>query len=194
MIEFTVGTAIPGETINTTSNQLLHVHARAWANPEDFRPYRLEIIQHGNTIRSVEQITPSQTELVLDFDIYSENGFWIAARVVDDNSAYDRGNRVEAHTTPIYVTRNGMRFWKYNQVLQLLNDKEGDLADVENLITLAHQTVNTGINYLSYTDWEYMFRAGRIVATESLLQQRIQDTETIYDALLTTYNQEGPLR
>ena len=192
MIEFSVDGAMPGDTINTTTNQLLHVRARAWATPEDFRPYRLEIIQHGHTIRSVEQVTPEQTELVLDFDIYSENGFWIAARVVDDSSI-DSGKRAEAHTTPIYVKRNGLRFWKYNQVEKLLNARKADLDEVEKMIQLAHQTHDEGVNHLDF-NWEYKYRADRIIATESLLMERVQSTRAIYDNLRITFKQESSLR
>lgn len=189
MIEFSVNGALPGDTINTSVNQLLHVHARAWAIPEDFRPYRLEIIQHGNVIRSIDRKTPEQTELILDFDIYSENGLWIAARVVDD-PAIDSDKRAQAHTTPIYVKRKGFRFWNYKQIDELLNICESDLKEVEQLIQLAHQTQDQKVNYLSFNG-EYKYRAERIIATESLLLEKVQEARAIYDGLRTTFNQES---
>lgn len=192
MIEFTVEDAMPGDTINTATNQLLRVRARAWAAPEDFRPYRLDIIQQGNTIRSVEQVTPEQAELVLDFELHSKKGFWIAARVVG-SPAFDSDKQAKAITTPIYVKRNGLRFWKYSQVEQLLKDRQADLDQIKHFIHLAHKTHDEGVNYLG-SNWEYKFRAERIIATESLLLERVQEAKAIYDSLRAVFKQESVLR
>jgi hypothetical protein len=80
MIEFTVDKALPGDEIKVKDNRRLRAQARAWGDPQRMAPIKLEIVQHGEVIRSVESNDPKSPEAKVDFEISSENGFWIAAR------------------------------------------------------------------------------------------------------------------
>ncbi|RKX34548.1 MAG: hypothetical protein DRP64_19995 [Verrucomicrobia bacterium] len=192
MIDFKVDDAIPGDTLNVEEGQSMHVYARAWADPEDFRPYRLEIIQNGDVIHSVEQTNAAQTELIVDFNLTVDKGSWVAAHVADAPGSTFR-ERAEAHTTPIYLERDGLRFWKRNEAVALIRERLADLNEVEEMIQNAHLTLDTGSNYLNttYSTWELNYRCERIIATEDLLRDRIQEAQDIYDDLLEIYQQEN---
>ncbi|RKX43992.1 MAG: hypothetical protein DRP64_07355, partial [Verrucomicrobia bacterium] len=195
MLDFRVDDALPGDTINVKEGQKMRVHAKAWAEPKDFRPFRLEIIQNGNVIRSIEQTDPEQSELVLDFNLHVENGSWVAARV-SDKPGTKHAEGAEAHTTPIYLQRDGLRFWKYDEVEKLISARVTDLNEVEEMIQLAHRSKEEGKNLLNtkYREWEIPFRCERIIATEDLLRERVREAQEIYDGLLATYEQEKALR
>ncbi len=195
MLDFRIDGALPGDTLNVKEGQKMRVHAKAWAEPKDFRPFRLDIIQNGTVIRSVEQTTPEQTELVLDFDLFAKNGSWVAARI-SDKPGTKHAEGAEAHTTPIYLERDGLRFWKYNEVENLIGARLADLNETEEMIQLAHRSKEEGKNLLNtkYREWEVEFRYERIIATQDLLREKVQETRKIYDNLLEIYQQEKALR
>jgi len=195
LIDFRINDALPGDTISIEKGQKLRVHARAWAEPKDFRPYRMEIIQNGEVIRSVEQTSPEQTELVLDFDLDAENGSWIAVHVAEKPGLKFK-KRALAHTTPIYLEREGLRFWKYDEVEDLINARLADLHDVEEMIRLAHKSKAEGKNFLNteFREWALDYRIDRIIATEDLLRERVRTAEERYTQLRDIYENEKVLR
>lgn len=195
IIDFTVDDAIPGDTINLYKPKQLRVRARAWAVPKDLRPFRLEIIRNGEVINSIEQENPDQIELKLDFNINSEKGFWIAARV-SDQSYIEFHNRAEALTTPVYVVQKGLRFWNYEKAEKIIKCQLAVLDEIEEMIQLAHKSKAEGKNLLNtkYQEWELDFRIERIIATEDAIRERINSAKDIYESLLSIHKKESKLR
>lgn len=130
MIDFRVDDAYPGDEIVVKENRKLHVKARAWGDAERTVPSKLTIVRHGEAIKTVESSDPNKNELSLDFEIDAGNGFWIAARV-------DGNNGTAAHTTPIYVVREGLRFWKFDDLDALLAKRLRSLDEVERIVAEA---------------------------------------------------------
>jgi hypothetical protein len=128
MIEFTVNDALPGDEIQMSEETpILKVKARAWGHPDRLTPTRLEIVKHGEVIRTVTESLLPTGELQLEFDLEADMGCWLAARAMaDDGSA--------AHTTPIYLSRPSLRFWDYQQVPDLIDQRLHSLNEVEQLI------------------------------------------------------------
>jgi len=54
MLELTVNGAMPGGEVKVAANGNLHIRARAWAPPAIGSPKRLEVLAHGQVIRSLE--------------------------------------------------------------------------------------------------------------------------------------------
>jgi hypothetical protein len=75
---------------------------------------------------------------MLDFTIDSENGFWIAARA-------RAGEGTSAHTTPVYVIREGLRFWNHDDLEALLAKREESLRQIEDLIAEARRLDAEGL-------------------------------------------------
>ena len=125
MIEFTVDDALPGDQIDLgeAKNSVL-VRARAWGHAKRAPIDRLEIVQLGEVIRQSEAIKKNTDELTLDFEIDPGSGCWIAAR------AFSKDRSV-AHTTPIYLKRPSLRFWKHEEVPQLIERSLASLQDLE---------------------------------------------------------------
>jgi len=108
----------------------------------------------------------------------------------------DFRNRAEAHTTPIYVIRNGLRFWKYDAVEKLIADRLSDLNEIEEMVRLAHQSKREGKNMLNskYKGWDLEFRIDPIISMQDELKVRAQQAKTIYDNLLSIYATEQVIR
>jgi len=214
MIEFQVDDALPGDEIQVRDRKrLLRVRARAWGHPDRNVPTKLTILKHGEMLREATAASPDSSELSLDFTVTADDGFWIAARVdANDGSA--------AHTTPIYVTRSGLRFWKYAQVQELLDKRLHSLTDIENLLLAAQEErksvggkSNLPFKQLSAeerADFEQFartdpesYRAWKLELDDSLsllseqgpeLLKRARDAKQIYEHLSQIARRESALR
>ncbi len=132
MLEFTVDGAQPGDEIEAKPGRPLRVRARAWGEPPRMAPLRLEIVRHGDVIRTAESGDPQKPEAELDFTVDAADGFWIAARAL-------AGDNTSAHTTPVYVIRDGLRFWRYEGLDELFTRRQDSLKQIETLIAEARR-------------------------------------------------------
>ena len=124
MIEFRVEGALPGDEVKLARHEKgrqLRVKARAWGNAGRMLPVELEIIRHGEVIRKVTPDRDSQSELALDFEVDAGFGFWIAARAKGSDGS-------QAHTTPVYVVQEPLRFWKHEAAQELIASRLESLA------------------------------------------------------------------
>ncbi len=116
MLTLTVNGAMPGDELKVAANARLRVRARAWAPATIGSPKTLEIISHGQVIRTLESHSSDQAELKLDFSLQAEVGQWIAARVTSHNGAL-------AHTTPVYIMVAGKTFRNQKELPQLVEKR-----------------------------------------------------------------------
>ena len=132
MLELRVEDALPGDEIRLQADRKLRVRARAWGDPKRMAPVKLEIVRHGEVIRSAESADPKRPEAQLDFTVDSRQGCWIAARA-------RAGDGTSAHTTPVYVIRDGLRFWKYDGLDELFAERLVSLGQIEEIIAEARR-------------------------------------------------------
>jgi hypothetical protein len=144
MIEFSVDKALPGDELKVKKNRPLRVHARVWGKTANFVPTKLEVVLHGEVIKNLYSDDGGQEELTLDFAVSAEKGFWIAARAeASDGSS--------AHTTPVYVSRDSLRFWKLDSVEQLLAKRLTSLDEIEAAIEAAKITSSSAEDDKKYS-------------------------------------------
>lgn len=130
MLDFRVDDALPGDELVLKANRTLRVRARAWGDPKRMAPIKLEVVRHGEVVRTTESTDPKKPEAELDFTVEAGHGFWIAARA-------RAGDGTSAHTTPVYVIRQGLRFWKFDGLEALLAKREESLRQIEGIIAEA---------------------------------------------------------
>lgn len=130
MLELRVDDALPGDEVKVKADHKLRVRAQAWGDPQRMAPVTIEVVRHGEVLRAAAASDPRQVEATLDFTVDSGDGFWIAARA-------RAGDGTTAHTTPVYVVREGLRFWKYDGLADLLAKREESLKQIEGLIAEA---------------------------------------------------------
>jgi hypothetical protein len=180
MLEFQVDKALPGDELRLKSDRRLRVHARAWGDPKGMAPLRLEVVRHGAVIRGAESADPQRAEAVLDFTLDAGGGCWLAARA-------RAGDGTSAHTTPVYVVREGLRFWKFDGLEELLGKRLASLAEIEQMVAEARRLDAQG---RLESD-----RARKQLAWQGdALLERVALARQIYEDLKRTAEAERPRR
>jgi hypothetical protein len=169
MIEFRVDRALPGDEIRLAADRKLRVRARAWGDPKRMAPVKLEIVRHGEVIRSAESTDPNRPEAGLDFTVDAGYGCWLAARA-------RAGDGTSAHTTPVYVVRDGLRFWKFDGLEELLAQRQASLAEIEEMIREAQRLEARGAN-------EKNLYRKQLARQGDLLRQRVAAARALYAEL-----------
>jgi hypothetical protein len=132
MLDFRVDDAFPGDELRLKADRKLRVRARAWGDPRRMAPMKLEIVRHGEVIRSAESREPQRPEVELDFTVPAGHGGWLAARA-------QAGDGTSAHTTPVYIIRDGLRFWRFDGLDALFERRKANLAEVEQIVADARR-------------------------------------------------------
>jgi hypothetical protein len=180
MLEFRVDEALPGDELVVNSNRKLRVRARAWGDPGRMAPVKLEIVRHGEVIRAAESGDPAHPETGLDFTVDAGDGFWIAARA-------RAGDGTTAHTTPVYVVREGLRFWKFDDLDAQFARRSESLKQIEGLVAEARKLDSEGRLE------EDRYR--KLLARQGdALLQRVADARNLYAELARTAEAERPRR
>ena len=127
MLELRVDDALPGDEIAIHGDRKLHVRARAWSDPKRMGQVSLEIVRHGEVLRSADSTDAKHPEAVVDCTVDAGHGCWIAARA-------RAADGTTAHTTPVYVVHEGLRFWKFESLDELIAKRLASLQEIENII------------------------------------------------------------
>jgi hypothetical protein len=180
MLDFHVDEALPGDELEVKTNRKLRVRARAWGDPARMAPLKLEIVRLGEVIRSVESPPSKSSEIKVDFTVDPGDGFWIAARA-------RAGDGTSAHTTPIYVRREGLRFWKFDGLDGLLAKREESLRQIERIIADARRLDAQG--QLEADRWRKL-----LAQQGDALLERVALARALYDGLKRTAEAERSQR
>ncbi len=185
MIDFQVDGSRPGDEIHVTDNRKLHVKARAWGYLGHMVPTKLEIIRQGDVLKAVHPSAANQAELTCDFEVDAGEGFWIAARVEgSDQSA--------AFTTPVYVRRGNLRFWKFQAVPALIEKRLSNLAEIEQLVREARETARKR-DAGGLTEMQILAKI-RLAEQGDALLERVAESRKIYEGLRQVMEQERSSR
>ena len=180
MLEIRVDDALPGDSIRTRENRRLSIKARAWGHPERMVPTKLEVVRHGEVISSSHNPDGEKTELKLELEAQVENGYWIAARAQGSDGSH-------AHSTPIYVMREPLRFWKYDAVPELLEARLASLKEVEEMVAAAQKMKEEGKVEGNRTLDQLAQQGPRLL-------ERVAGARKIYAELKETAEKERTLR
>ncbi|NUM56477.1 MAG: CehA/McbA family metallohydrolase [Candidatus Hydrogenedentes bacterium] len=180
MLDFRVDEAVPGDSISVTDERPLRVRARAFGDSKRAVPTKLEVMVHGDAYKSVESSDGDKTELYLDFDIASGHGSWIAA-------AAEGSDGSRAQTTPIYVIRDGFRFWKHEDVPELVQKRLTSLGEIEQFVADAQRQNAAG-------EVEDNRPIKQLAIQGPALLERVQAARSLYAELLRIADAEGPAR
>lgn len=113
MIDFSMDGVLPGGEIVSAENRTLTLKVKAWGLRGQSAPKRLMVVRNGKCIEESVSDDPERTELFLTKSVEVGYGGWFAIHVLGhDGSA--------AHTTPIYVVRNGFRTWSIEEAPGLI--------------------------------------------------------------------------
>ncbi len=180
MLTLEVDKALPGDEIRLDEDKTLRIRARVWGSDERTLPSKLEIVQFGETIRTVQSERKDQEELNLDFEIKAEDGFWIAARA-------EGRDGTAAHTTPVYVVRDDLRFWKFEEAKSLIEKRRVSLNEIEKVVKDAQNANSKG-------ELEGNRTLKQLALQGSALMERVNSARAIYDRLEDQIETERAIR
>ncbi len=181
MLDFTVQGARPGDEIVVTNDKPLRVKARAWGDPHRDVPSKLEIVVHGEAVKTVTPDRDGGSSIDAEFSLPPDHGFWIAARA-------EGRNGTRAHTTPVYVVRKGFRFWKFDSADELIGKREASLAEIEHIVSEAQAGRNADGKPDDSRPVTELAQQG------PELLERVEAAKKIYAELRTAAERESPLR
>jgi hypothetical protein len=116
----------PGDEIAVSSAAGFRVKAEALSiTPLD----SLQIIVNGEVVQTVP--ARDKARIVFDGEIAMPVGGWIAARVLGPHSKYIGDDYAFAHTSPVYIVRDGRKFVKADDVQFLSQTVDAIWARVE---------------------------------------------------------------
>lgn len=180
MIEFRVENALPGDEIRLKADHKLRIRARAWGDPKRMSPVKLEIVRHGEVIRTAESSDAKRAEVELDFTVEAGFGCWIAARARG-------GDGTSAHTTPVYVVREGLRFWKLGGLDELFARRQNSLEQIEQIVAETRRLDAEGrLGNDRYRK--------QLALQGDLLLQRVAQARLLYEELKRTAEAERGMR
>ncbi len=174
MLDFHVDGEGPGEEILINKNKTLRVTAKAVGLKNGCSPARLMIFSHGKIIKEISSDNPAQESLELDFDFDVEYGTWIAACAFGHD-----GSR--AHTTPVYVVREGYRFWDIKQVPELIAKCYATLDSLEKSILEHKKSKADGtLNPLNHYGKGIANQADEVLVSIKKVRTKYKELEEIY--------------
>ena len=180
MLDFRVDGAGPGDEIRASENRSVRITARAWGHSERMVPTKLELIRHGDTMESVANPKADKAELEIALDVPAGHGFWVAARAEGSD-----GSR--AHTTPVYVIREPLRFWKHEAVDELIRKRLASLDEVEGIVEEARKRNQAG-------ELENNRALKQLALQGQQLLERVAAARKLYENLSRTAEREQSLR
>ena len=179
MLELEVEGARPGDTLELDRDRPVRVRAKLLANP-DTGAGKLELIAHGEVIESVNASRAKQGELVMDVSVPVKGGVWLALRGTAADGSL-------AHTTPVYIARKGLRFWKAAEVEPLIEKQLKRLGEIEMIVANAREEVDAGAAP-ALTEILELAKQG------DQLLERVERAKGLYASLLKKFKQEEKLR
>ena len=160
-IDLKINGKIPGDNLQISKGEEITITADAFGQSEQIPLQNLEIIAHGNVLKSVSVEDPNQSanQLSIRMKFKADQGIWIAARC-------SAGPAQVAHTTPIYITIDDGGFYNFKTAKQNLDKCEQYLKEIEEAINNPPQKVD-------YNIWRYK---------EGMLKQ-IEDARLIINGI-----------
>lgn len=175
MLDLNVEGALPGDELELERDREVKVNARLSIDPA-LGAANLELVAHGKVVKQVNGQGVGDSEIAFETTVPIQGGAWIALRgKAADGSV--------AHTTPIYVTRNGIRFWNADEVKTLIKKRLGQLDEIEQIVAEARQSVKEGASPALIEIHELAKQGNRLL-------ERVRLARENYADLLRTYENE----
>ena len=179
MLDLRVEDALPGDTLELAEDRAVKVRATLEVDPA-LGAAQLELVSHGQVVKRVAGDGIGHLEIRFETEVPVRGGTWIALRgKAADGSV--------AHTTPVYVTRKGLRFWKMDEVETLVAKRRRQLDEIETIVAEARQAVNDGAS-------PALIEIHELAAQGDRLLQRVRIARENYSDLMRRFVSEGKLR
>jgi hypothetical protein len=164
-----------GDNVSISSGERLTINAEASINPDIDQLARFELIEQGDVIREVISDAGSD-ELKLSHELTAEHGTWFVVRAYGKNQKAGDGS-VAAVSAPIYVSVDGQRTWKLDDVTTLANKMKSALDSFASLSLESAGRLDEWFE--TRRPW-----TANWASQQDLLRERIDHAKTKYDRLI----------
>jgi hypothetical protein len=193
ILEFSVNGKGMGSELRLRSGEKLTINAKATINPDIDTLDRLELIEHGEVVKSVQAAGERDTRLQLTHELRARQGSWFIVRAYGRKPRSDlpmmsssEKNAKAAFSAPVYVYVDDKGFWKPAAVPAIVARFKQDMTKLLRSEggpeTCTTETWDAGEPCVQ--NWE---------VTKGALQQRVQEVSAMYDDLLSRANADRTL-
>lgn len=176
MVKLEVNGAMPGTVLRFAEESTLAIRVSASGSPRMTAPELIEVLSQGDVAFTMP-VPRNQNQAVLEVELPVRGGCWIAARVTGRDGS-------QAHTTPVYVERQGLRWWKMEAVPSLLAGCLETLQGIEDELNYFSQALKSG--QIPSHD----FYVNAVVAQAPMIHQHIAEARQAYQTLDEQYQHE----
>lgn len=180
MLEMKVGDFLPGAEIAVSAGQRLRVRASAEGLVGSSAPEELRLVWLGDPVAVESAKSDDQEKLQMDVEIPVDFGGWLAVHALGRDGS-------EAHSTPVYVVREGFRHWNHQRAQQLIDKQLAAINDAEKALAESERLVALGGNPLDA--WN------RLNAQQAdAVRERLRTARAVYANLAEVVLDEGAQR
>ena len=164
-----------GDEVRLASGDSIVVNASASINPDIDRLDRIQLIEQGEVINETVSDAGSEA-LELSHTLIAENGTWFVVQAFGKIQRTGDGS-VAAASAPIYVSVDGQRTWRQDEVEALAEKMK---TEMDQLANLSLESVgNLDEWFETRASWTANWSQQR-----ELIQRRILETRAMYDELI----------
>ena len=164
-----------GDEVPLAAGDSIVVNATASINPDIDRLDRIQLIEQGEVIRETVSDAGSDV-LELSHTLIAEHGTWFVVLAFGKTQRTGDGS-VAAASAPIYVSVDGQRTWRQNQVEALAEKMKFEMDQLANLSL--ESAGNLDEWFETRASWSANWSQQR-----ELLQRRILEAKAMYDELI----------
>ena len=164
-----------GDEVSVSSGDSIAVNATASINPDIDRLDRIQLIEQGEVIS--ETISDAGSDVLeLSHSLIAEHGTWFVVLAYGKTQRSGDGS-VAAASAPIYVSVDGQRTWRQDQVEALAEKMKSEMDRLANLSL--ESAGNMDEWFETRPSWTANWSQQR-----ELLQHRILEAKAMYDELV----------
>lgn len=179
MVDFRVNGTLPGSVIDVERGEKVRVQATAWGHRDRAPLQRIELLRWGQIIETAVPTEANPYEITMDLEVDAGDGCWLAARVYAANGS-------GAQSTPVYVQREGLRWWDYANAEGLIAKRLASLDELEQMAKEAKAKLREGVPHDQH-DKEMGEQADEFL-------ERVTKAREFYQGLKQTAQEEAALR
>jgi hypothetical protein len=170
MVELRIDDAYPGDTVPIEPGKKVHVKVHAWGLKGASAPKLVQVVKHSEVIHEARSKDDAAQSIDIEFELDPGRGAWVAAHVFGRDGS-------QAHTTPVYLVREGFRFWNVDRASELIDARLATLYEME--IELAELKAQAEQNPSAATD----FLWANVIKNADALRERCDLVRAIFNDL-----------
>lgn len=171
----------PGDVVPVDGKETIQARAEVLGRPHGSAPRRVALLYNGKVLHEEWNNDPARGMIEVNLEFDPGHGGWLAIHA-------DGFDGSQAHTTPVYLEREGFRHWNHERAPGIIRIMTDRLDQIEMMI--ADQVGRHERGEMAPTDYWNRF----LVQQREGVLHRVNLAREKYDELLETWEREGAVR